>query len=233
MFLLSVLAAAAAPVRTLDIPVDRGSATIPIAAQQRYLGRAVAEAIEQLDLRAVAGRRVALDIAGVLQMSDDDLGEFIAEEIKSHVALAGGRVDEEAENRLIVRIAQAGIDRVLESRKVSVPRKKGWPIAMMVTGSSVATLTALYASNDSSWNPIMIPLGVTGGLTAATGVGLLFLPPKRLTVECEVFRARVTIDTTFVPDEGKSKKAHGEADILVDDSDAPCEDEAQALRASR
>lgn len=135
MFLMLCSITFAAPKRTLDIPVEQHSSSVPIAAQQRYLARAVAAAVAELDLHALEDHDVAVDVAGVLQMSDDALGEFILQEIESHISLAGARVDEDSEDRLIVRVAQAGLDRVLEGRRVEVPRKKGWPIALMAAGS--------------------------------------------------------------------------------------------------
>ena len=64
---------------------------------------------------------------------------------------------------------------------------------------------------------------VAASIVSIGGVALLFLPPKHGTVQCPAYRARVTIDTTYIPKAGPASTSHGEADVLVDDTKLPCD----------
>ncbi len=233
MLLVLTALAVAAPLKTLDVPVERETSAVPVAAQQRYLARAVRDAVDQLDLERLDGRTLRLTVSGVLQMSDEDLGEYVRSELVSAVSHAGGRVREEDDDELLVRVTQAGIDHVLESRNVDVPRRKALPIALMAGGSGLATLAAaLWAGHADNGQTTGPAIGV-GAVTAGVGVGLLFLPPKHAQVQCDVYRARVSLESTFIPAKGKSWDASGDADVLVEDDGLPCEAEAEARRRRR
>lgn len=125
---------------------------------------------------------------------------------------------------LLVRVGEAGIDQVTETQEVTIPRSKGWPITMIVAGSAAA-IAGAYAA-EKYWEPTPgIGVAIGGGVVAAGGVGLLFLPPRHSTVQCPAFRARVSIDTTFIPEAGPASTSHGEADLLVDDTRLPCDED--------
>ena len=129
-----------------------------------------------------------------------------------------------------MRVGQAGIDRVLETQHVKVPRKKGWPVALMSIGSALVVSGAVASLQDRSAAEIGTPVAVVGGLVAGGGVALLFLPPKEGVVHCPAFRARVTVETTFIPPNGAVATSRGDADILVDDTRLPCDDDGVADR---
>lgn len=225
LLLLLVTVASANPEGTLDVPVEQSHARVPAAVQQRYLSRAVNEAVGELDFGPIRGHSVRLETAGVLQMTDRDLGEYVRQAITSQIAVQGGRVVSESGETVLARIGEAGIDRVLERQRVKVARSKGGPAALMISGGGAAMIGAMAMALGSGHPDTQnAGMGVTvvGGLVFGGGVALLYLPPKVGAIRCPVYRARVRIDATFVPDTGAAYETSGNADILVNESTSPC-----------
>jgi hypothetical protein len=222
--LLVATAAVAAPGRTLDVPTDQSSARIPAAVQQRYLSMAVNEAVAKLKFEDMFGHSVALEMAGVLQMSEKDLLAYVRQAIEARIAEHGGRVVEGATEKVLARIGQGGIDRVMEQVPVKLHRSKGGPITLMsVGGGLIATGAAMMAlAHDPDVQNAGLVGTISGVGLSGVGVGLLFLPPIRDIVECPRWRARVSIDASYVPELGAASTSHGDADILIETPDATC-----------
>jgi hypothetical protein len=74
------------------VPVDRDRVPIRVPHQQRIVALAVEEAVESLDLSALAGKSVSLEMTGVFPHSDGDLLGYLLDRLEGKLTRAGIRV---------------------------------------------------------------------------------------------------------------------------------------------
>jgi len=177
--------------------VDRAAATIPVAVQQKYLSEAVEQSLEQIDFGRLQGKDVFVTVVGVLQMSDQEFGDYLAKSVETKIALAGGRVVPQSKvGQLVVRVGEAGLDSVTEYRS---RRNKNRGPTLVVVGS-VLTLSVFGS-------PVGIPLLIWG-------VNDLTRKP----LPAQVYHMRVSMTVTWIPTSGEAWEDRGGSDLVLSDA---------------
>lgn len=76
------------------VPLARSWTPVRAANQQRVVALAVDDAVDQLDLSKLAGKAVVVELAGVFPHSNEDLLEYVRQQVEGRAARAGARVVE-------------------------------------------------------------------------------------------------------------------------------------------
>lgn len=224
--------------QTVEVPVPRTTKEIPTAIQQRYLSQAVDEAVAQMDFGNLTGKQVTLSIAGVMPMSDMDLGGYIRQSLVSRIALSGGRVVEKGDTEIIIRVGESGLDKIEETKTRTEEKQHnlGVPKAMMIVGGGlILTGTAgviIYrAMTPKPYDTFTQDIGasvlvITPGL--GIGLGGYFASKNHkknphthtITTQATVYHMRVSMDATIIPQQGTATTTHGEADLPITEDGA-------------
>lgn len=207
--------------------------------QQRLLALATDEAVERLDFKALAGRRVVVEMAGIFPHTRADVLDYIQGQVEGKLARDGAIVSsaaslliappaaegeaaaapeggaltfsEDAEYRVVIGVSWAGVD-THDRKSVNqglLLRQVGLGVGGLVTG------IALGSSDD----PTAAGVGsIVGGLAVLGAVGWYIF--ERPTLHTYRLLGRVRLSVQAVPLQGGlqafSTVGEGQTELLID-----------------
>jgi hypothetical protein len=89
---LAALALPACAYSKETVPQARSVSEVRVPNQQRLVALAVEEAVESLDFKAIAGKTVSIELTGIFPHSNEDMLDYLVQQVESKLARSGVRV---------------------------------------------------------------------------------------------------------------------------------------------
>lgn len=88
---LLLLATSCASNKTV-LPTAQQPSTYRVPAQQQVLSEAVSGAVAKIDASAYAGKRIYVEVIGVMPHANNELLDYVADSVRSHLGVNGAQV---------------------------------------------------------------------------------------------------------------------------------------------